>query len=79
MSSRVGLALILIGTIAMLVYAISASNQQGDATTLLIGAMLCILGLWIRRRAVRARQHRPQRFQILRRMRAGEEDEPFEG
>lgn len=79
MSSRVGLALILIGTIAMLVYAISASNEQGNTTTLIFGAVLCILGLWIRRRAARVKEHRAQRFQILRRRRISDDEGPFEG
>jgi hypothetical protein len=65
--SRLGLALILIGTIAMIVYLVTESGGQGDVRTLLGGALLAALGLWLRLRAARARVVRAERFRLLRR------------
>lgn len=74
MTNRLGLSLILIGMLAMLVFAISALNQQGDLTTLLGGAILCVIGLWFRRRAVRTKEQQSLRFQTLRRIRGVDEE-----
>jgi hypothetical protein len=67
MTSRFGLALILIGTITLVVFLITYSNQQADLATLLIGACLCILGLLLRRRAARQAETDMRRFRMLRR------------
>ncbi|NIS82503.1 MAG: hypothetical protein GTO14_20370 [Anaerolineales bacterium] len=74
MTNRLGLAFILIGVLVMLVFVISASNQQGDMITLLAGAILCIIGLWLRRKSTRA-ERRASRFQLLRRFQGAEEEE----
>ena len=75
MTHRLSLALILIGVISLLVYVISASNQQGDYTLLLIGACISLLGVLLRRRAIRSRASQSQRFRLLRRNQADEMDE----
>jgi hypothetical protein len=67
MTSRFGLALILIGTISLVVFLITYSNRQADLSTLLIGACLCILGLLLRRRAARRAKRDMRRFRMLRR------------
>ena len=67
MTSRFGLALILIGTISLVVFLITYSNQQADLSTLLIGASLCVLGLLLRRRAARQAETEIRRFRMLRR------------
>jgi glucose-6-phosphate-specific signal transduction histidine kinase len=75
MTHRLSLALILIGVISLLVYVISASNQQGDYKLLLIGACISLLGVLLRRRAIRSRASQSQRFRLLRRNQADEMDE----
>jgi hypothetical protein len=65
---RFSLALILIGTISLIVFALTASVQQGEPSVLFIGASLCILGLLILRRIRRQRRSRADRFRILQRL-----------
>jgi formate-dependent nitrite reductase membrane component NrfD len=74
MTSRFSLALILIGVIVMMVFLITTSNQQGDLTTLLVGAALCLIGMLVRRRAARAERLEAGRFQLLRRVWSRGED-----
>lgn len=64
---RLGSALILIGLITLVVFALTLSAGQADVRTLLAGSGLAALGLLIHRRA---RQDRPLvgRFRTLRRM-----------
>jgi hypothetical protein len=75
MTHRFSLALILIGVIALLVYIISASNQEGDPQLLLIGACISLIGLLLRRRAIRNRSSQAQRFRLLRRSQMDEFEE----
>ncbi|MEJ2550017.1 MAG: hypothetical protein P8Z42_15270 [Anaerolineales bacterium] len=75
MTHRLSLALILIGAISLLVYVISASNQQGNPELLLIGACISLLGILLRRRAIRSRESQSQRFRLLRRNQPDEMDE----
>ena len=75
MLHRFALALLLIGVISLLVYTISASNQQGDPQVLLVGACFCLIGLLLRRRAKRFETQRAQRFRLLRRGHLDEVDE----
>jgi hypothetical protein len=67
MAHRFSLALILIGVITLLVYIISASNQEGDPQVLLVGACTSLMGLLLRRRAIRSSARQTQRFRLLRR------------
>ena len=67
MAYRLGLALILIGLICLMVFAVTYLNQEGDTRTLLLGASLCALGLIIRRRIARRNQVDTGRFRIFRR------------
>jgi hypothetical protein len=69
MTSRFSLALILIGVIVMMVFVTTTSIQQGDLTTLLAGAALCLIGMLIRRRAARSERLEADRFRMLRRLR----------
>jgi hypothetical protein len=70
---RLGSAFILIGVIAMLVFLLATTIQQGDLRLLAGGAAACAFGLILRRRAGRAR--RSTRFQTLRRVLGRDEDE----
>lgn len=74
MTLRFSLALILIGMIVMMVFIITFSNQQGDLTTLLAGAALCLLGVLVRRRAARTERLKADRFRLLRRLSGRGED-----
>jgi uncharacterized membrane protein len=69
MAYRFGLALILIGLISLMVFAVTYLNQEGDVLTLLLGASLCALGLMIRRRIARRNRSEASRFRIFRRFR----------
>jgi len=54
MTFRFGSALILIGLITLVVFALGLSVQQADVRALLGGAALCALGLILRHRAARS-------------------------
>ncbi len=64
---RLGSALILIGLIALVVFALTLSVGQADLRVLLAGAGLAILGLLIHR-SVRRDRLRAGRFRTLRRI-----------
>ncbi len=68
MAYRFGLALILIGLISLMVFAVTYLNQEGDVRTLMLGASLCALGLMIRRRIARRNRTETGRFKIFRRL-----------
>jgi uncharacterized membrane protein len=67
MAYRFGLALILIGLICLMVFAVTFLNHEGDVRTLLLGASLCALGLMVRRRIARRDRIDTGRFRIFRR------------
>ncbi len=67
MAYRFGLALILIGLISLIVFAVTFLNHEGDVRTLLLGASLCALGLMIRRRIAQRNHTDTGRFRIFRR------------
>jgi uncharacterized membrane protein len=67
MAYRFGLALILIGLISLMVFAVTYMNQEGDVRTLLLGAGLCALGLIIRRRIARRDKIESGRFRMFHR------------
>jgi hypothetical protein len=66
MTYRLGSALILIGSLALVVFMLGMTVQQADVRLLLGGAALCALGLLLHRRSARAQAH-PGRFRMLRR------------
>ncbi len=74
MSSRFGLALIMLGLLALLVFVVTYLNGEGDARSLLLGASLCALGLILRRRAARRNDVESGRFRMLRRKRTKNEE-----
>ncbi|OGO66921.1 MAG: hypothetical protein A2Z37_05775 [Chloroflexi bacterium RBG_19FT_COMBO_62_14] len=63
---RLGSALILIGLLVPVVFALTLSIRQADPRVLLAGAGLAILGLLIHRRVRHDRPH-AGRFRTLRR------------
>jgi uncharacterized membrane protein len=71
---RFSLALILIGLICLMIFALSFTYLQGDLRSLLVGASLCALGLILRRRAARRERIEPTRFRMLRRTTERDED-----
>lgn len=75
MASRFGLVLILFGVIALTIFVITFRVGQGDVRYLLVGALLSAFGLVIRRAAARNQEMRAERFQLVRRMRSGGEEE----
>jgi hypothetical protein len=75
MAYRFGLALILIGLISLMVFAITFTNSTGDIRILLLGASLCALGLIIRRRTAQQNRANTGRFRMLRRFGGRSPDE----
>jgi hypothetical protein len=73
MASRFGLALILVGVIALTVFLLARSVGQGDQRILLLGAGASALGLIVLVRSHRADRRRPRLFRAVRRL-AGEEE-----
>ena len=71
---RLGAAFVLIGLIALVVFLLGTTVQQGDPRLLVGGAAACALGLILRRRAGRMAR-RSTRFQTLRRVLGQEDDE----
>ena len=65
MQTRAGSALILLGLIALVIFMITFSAEQADIRVFLFGAGLSVLGLMIRRRAVRETSRRGR---LLRRL-----------
>jgi hypothetical protein len=65
---RLGSALILIGLIILLVFALTLSAGQADPRTLLAGAGLAIIGLLIHRRVRRDQPASADRFRTFRRI-----------
>jgi len=68
MLRRLGSALILIGLVVMVVYWVSSTIGQGNALTLLAGAVCSLVGLWLRRRAVPQAAAETGRFRTLKRL-----------
>jgi hypothetical protein len=65
---RFGSALVLIGTIVLIVFVLTYSAGQADLRTLLVGAGLAVLGLMLRRRGAPAVDAEPARFRTVRRI-----------
>jgi ABC-type nickel/cobalt efflux system permease component RcnA len=75
MAFRFGSAFVLIGTIVLVVFLLTFSIHQANPLALLAGAGLCIVGLWIRRRAARSQERRAERFRMLQRFTGQHPDE----
>lgn len=77
MSKRFGNALILIGTLLLIVFLLTMQVGQSELAVLVLGAALSALGLLLRIRARRrdARQSR-DRFRVLRRLEGVSEADP---
>ncbi|HET7011107.1 MAG TPA: hypothetical protein VFI11_10055 [Anaerolineales bacterium] len=65
---RLGTALVLMGTIALVVFVLTYSAGMADLRTLLAGAGLTILGLFFRRRGTPAPEEEPARFRTVRKL-----------
>jgi peptidoglycan/LPS O-acetylase OafA/YrhL len=68
MVARLGSALVLLGLIALTVFAVTLPAGQGDPRTLLLGAVLAALGLILRRRPRPSEEDQPGRFSTLRKI-----------
>ncbi|MGH2628256.1 MAG: hypothetical protein ACRDHY_16580 [Anaerolineales bacterium] len=68
MLGRLGSALVLLGLIALTVFAVTLPAGQGDLRTLLLGAVLAALGLVLRRRPPAHKEDQPGRFSTLRKI-----------
>jgi hypothetical protein len=77
MLARLGTALVLMGTITLIVFVLTYSSGQGDLRTLLAGAGLTIVGLIFRRRGAPPIEEEPPRFRTVRRL-MGRRTEPQE-
>ena len=75
---RLGSAFILIGLIALLVFALTLSAGEADLRALLAGAGLAILGLLIHHRVRQGRPKGAGRFRTLRRVLGDREREEEE-
>lgn len=67
MVGRLGSALVLLGLIALTVFAVTLPAGQADPRTLLLGAGLAALGLLLRRRPP-SPEDQPGRFSTLRKI-----------
>ena len=65
---RLGTAMVLMGTITLVVFLLTYSAGQADLRTLLAGAGLTLLGLIFRRRGAPAMDAEPARFRTVRRL-----------
>lgn len=68
MGYRLGSALILLGTLTLVVFLVTLSSQQEDVRTLILGAALSAIGLLIRRRTAPPTKREAMRFRTVRRM-----------
>lgn len=66
MAARAGIALVLIGLIALVVFVIMLSAGTADLLLLLAGSAVSAFGLLLRRRAARLERREAQRFRTLR-------------
>jgi hypothetical protein len=65
---RLGTALVLMGTITLIVFLLTYSAGQADLRTLLAGAGLTVLGLIFRRRGAPEVEAESARFRTVRRL-----------
>jgi hypothetical protein len=71
---RLGSALLLIGLVALVVFALTQSISQGDFRLLLAAAATAAAGLFLHRRGTPAGPPGPRRFRAIRRMLGDQED-----
>jgi len=79
MLARLGTALVLMGTVTLIVFVLTYSSGQGDLRTLLAGAGLTLVGLIFRRRGTPAVEEESARFRTVRRLMRRREEPPTEG
>jgi len=72
---RIGSAFILIGVIALTVYLLGFSIGQSESGLLLTGLVLSLAGLIIHRSSAARSKRRSTRFQSVRRLMGGEQEE----
>lgn len=75
MGFRIGSAFILIGVIALTVYLLGFSIGQSESVLLLAGLVLSLAGLIIHRASAARSKRRSTRFQSVRRLIGGEQEE----
>jgi hypothetical protein len=72
---KLAAALLLMGAIALILFVVMISRGQFDLTSLLLAVSLLGLGLLLRRRTRRYRDHASGRGRLLRRL-LGRNEEP---
>jgi hypothetical protein len=65
---RLGTALVLMGTIALIIFVLTYSAGIADLRTLLVGAALTVIGLVFRRRGAPVQEAEPTRFRTVRKL-----------
>ncbi len=75
---RLGSAFILIGLIVLTVYLLNFAVEHDDPLLLLVGLMISLIGLLLRRRAASRAKQRSTRFHTVRRLLGWRVDEQME-
>jgi hypothetical protein len=65
---RLGTALVLMGTIALILFVLTYSAGLADLRTLLVGAAMTVIGLVFRRRGAPAQVAESTRFRTVRKL-----------
>jgi hypothetical protein len=68
MLHRLGTALVLMGTIALIIFVLTYSAGIADLRTLLVGAALTVIGLVFRRRGAPVQEAESTRFRTVRKL-----------
>jgi cytochrome c biogenesis protein CcdA len=68
MLHRLGSAFVLIGLIILIVFLVTFNTEQMDPRILLVGSILCIMGLIFRRRAAAKERLPSGRFHTVRKL-----------
>jgi hypothetical protein len=65
---RLGTALVLMGTIALIIFVLTYSAGLADLRTLVVGAALTVIGLVFRRRGAPFQEAESTRFRTVRKL-----------
>ena len=79
MLARLGCALILIGSLLLLVFLVTCRGQQADPSTFMVGIALFVLGCLLRRRRKHEAEPGSARFHTVRRLLGRNDGEEEEG
>ena len=79
MISRLGTALVLLGVITLAVFWLTLTISQQNLWVFILGGMLSVAGLWLRRRGLASQPGREPRFRTLRRLLGGKKEEKGNG